>query len=207
MDILLFSRNRGHPGFIFIFIFTSRHQRRHQRLATTASGHQRQQRQGQCRPASGWTAQRERAAEGATRAVGARRGSRRHCWRRVDNMTRASDEQRTAGGCSDDGGGNVVARTAGGGQCHKTRRIRRTMRQHQTETADDGTSAGGDEDTYGYGGRCDNIRRRLWTMGRARVVTKQLLLLFIPVIRRLPLLQSCCYKKGFFHSDRKNLSQ
>jgi hypothetical protein len=77
-----------------------------------------------------------------------------------------------AGGCSDDGGGDVVGRTAGGGRCDKTRRIWRTMRQHQTETADDGTSTGGDKDTDGYGGRCDNIRRRLRTMGRAWVVTK-----------------------------------
>ena len=99
-----------------------------------------------CRCASRWTARQERAAEGATRAVGARRGLRRHCRRRVDNVTRASNEQRMAGGCSDDGGGDVVAWTAGSGRCDKTRRIRRTMRQHETETADDGTSAGGDED-------------------------------------------------------------
>ncbi len=97
------------------FFLTSRHQRRHQRLPTTASGHQQRQRQGQFCRASGRTAQRERAAEVATRAVGARRESRRHCRRRVDNVTRASDEQRMAGGCSNDGGGDVVARTAGGG--------------------------------------------------------------------------------------------
>ncbi len=133
-------------SFLFSFFSTSRHRHRHQRLATTALGHQRRQRQGQCRRASGWTAQQERVAEGATRAVGARRGSRQHCWRRVDNMMRASDEQRTAGGCNDDGGGNVVAWTADGGQCNKTSRIRRTMQQHQTETADDGTGAGGDKD-------------------------------------------------------------
>ena len=108
---------------------------------------QRQQRQGQCHHASGQTTRQERVGEGATRAVGARRGSRRHCWQQVDNVTRASNEQRAAGGCSNDGGGNVVARTAGGGQCDKTRRIRRTMRQHQMETADNGTRAGGDKDS------------------------------------------------------------
>ena len=107
---------------------------------------QRRQQQGRCCRASGWTARRERAGEGATRAIGARRGLWRHCRRRVDNVMRASNEQRMAGGCSDDGGGDVVARTAGGGRCDKTRWIRRTMRQHQTETADDGTRASGDKD-------------------------------------------------------------
>ena len=106
---------------------------------------QRQQRQGRCRCASGRTSRRERAAEGATRVVGvgARRGLRQHCWQQVDNVTRGSNEQRTAGGCSNDGGGNVVTRTAGGGRCNKARRIRRTMQQHQTETADNGTRSGG----------------------------------------------------------------
>ena len=87
-------------------------------------GTQRGQRQGRCCRASGRTAQRERAAEGAARAVGARTGLRRHCRWWVDNVTRANNEQRMAGGCSDDSGGNVVAWTAGGGRCDKTRRIR-----------------------------------------------------------------------------------
>ncbi len=62
-------------------------------------------------------------------------------------MTRASDEQRTEGGCRDDGGGNVVAWTAGGEQCNKTRQIWQTMRQDQTETVDYGMRAGGDKDS------------------------------------------------------------
>ena len=63
--------------FFFCFFLTLRHQCRHQHLMTTASGHQRRQRQGRCCRASGQTARRERVAEGATRVVGARRGLRR----------------------------------------------------------------------------------------------------------------------------------
>ncbi len=55
-------------------------------------------------------------------------------------------------------------------QCGKTRRIQRTMRQHQTETAVDGTSAGGDEDSK----RQDRneSRRRMMGGGQRRQVTK-----------------------------------
>jgi hypothetical protein len=42
------------------------------------------------------TVQQERAAEGATRAGRARRGSRQQSWRRADIITRASNEKRTA---------------------------------------------------------------------------------------------------------------
>ena len=86
-------------------------------------------------------------------------------------MTRASNEQRAAGGCSDDGGSDVVARTAGGGRCDKTRRIRRTMRQHQTETADNGMRVGGDEDSMRQD--CDKSRRRMMGGGQQRQVTKE----------------------------------
>ena len=65
----------------------------------------------------------------------------------MDNVTRASNEQQTAGGCSDDGGSNVIAQTAGGGRCDKTRQIWPTMQQDQMETADDAMRAGGDEDS------------------------------------------------------------
>ena len=65
----------------------------------------------------------------------------------MDNVTRTSNEQQMAGGCSNDGGGDVIAWTAGGEQCDKTRWIRRTMRQDQTETVDNATRAGGDEDS------------------------------------------------------------
>ena len=65
----------------------------------------------------------------------------------MDNVTRASNKQRTAGGCSDDGSGDVVTWTAGGGQCDKTRWIWRTMRQDQTENADDAMRASGDKDS------------------------------------------------------------
>ena len=138
LKITVFSEPWPPWEVFFSFCLTSRHQRRHQHIATTASGHQRRQRRGQCCRASGQTARRERAAEGATRAVGARRGSRRHCSRRVDNVTRASNEQRAAGGCNDDSGGDVAVQTAG---------------------VVDATRPDG------YGGRCDNIRRRLRTSG------------------------------------------
>ncbi len=111
-------------------------------------------------------------AEGAMRAVGARRGSWQHCCRqRVDNVTRASDEQRMAGGCSDDGSGNVVARTAGGGRCDKARRIRWTMQQDQTETADNGTRAGGEEDSKQQ--ERNKSRWRMTGGGQQRQVTKE----------------------------------
>ncbi len=72
----------------------------------------------------------ERAAEGATRAVVARRGPR-WLWRRwAENVTRARNEQQMAqrerpgwgeGGCSNDSGGNVVARMVGGRRCDEIR--------------------------------------------------------------------------------------
>ena len=51
---------------------------------------------GLCCRACGQTAQQEWAAEGTTRAVGARRGARRQWQRRVNDVTRAGNEQRTA---------------------------------------------------------------------------------------------------------------
>ena len=134
-------------SFLFSCFLTLRRQRRHHHLMTTASGHQQQQRQGRCRHASGRTAQQERTTEGTMRAVGARRGSQQHWQRQVDNVIRASDDQRTAGGCSDDGGSNVVARTAGSGRCNKTRWVQRRMWQDQTETTDNATRVGGDKDS------------------------------------------------------------
>ena len=86
-------------------------------------------------------------------------------------MTRAIDEQQMAGGCSNDGGGDVVARTAGGGRCDKARQIRWTMRQDQTETADDGTRAGGDKDSKRQD--CNESRRRMTGGGQRGQVTKE----------------------------------
>ena len=62
-----------------------------------------------------------RAAEGVTRAVGARRGSRQQRRRRADNtdsVMRAVGVR--SGGCSNDRGGDVIPWTAGGGQCNKS---------------------------------------------------------------------------------------
>ena len=136
-SILLLSWNHGHPGsFLFslfiielfvINIDISILWRLHWDINGNNGNKGRQQK-----------AQQERLEQG--RGHGNTR-------RQVDNVTGASNEQRTARGCSNDDSSNVVSRTAGGGQCNKTRWIWRTMQPDQTETVDNATRAGGDKDS------------------------------------------------------------